>query len=223
MSESKRAGGRRARFALWAMAFLAPAGIGACETAPGFVAGSGNTLGTINYQGVNYTVQTDGAGNITRIVLDDGSSIDVNGANPTFNTADGGMFGFTNNGNGTVTVVFNLPGLGSGQINVNGPANARVKSFEANHDSSGSTTAASACAELAETCENISFFLEVVFPAIRSDVVDAIVHNQAGPDPLAQAIARPLVEAVVDGEINKALDFCAGVQLIALVGAPPCE
>ncbi len=222
MSDAKRVDGGRATFARCAMALLTVAGIGACDTAPGFIAGMGSTLGTINYQGVNYTVQTDASGKISRIILDDGSSIDINGANPTFNTPDGGMFGFTNNGNGTVTVVFNLPGLGSGQFNVNGPTNARVKGFEANHDSGG-TTAASACAELAETCENISFFLEVVFPIIRSDVIDAIVHNQAGSDPLAQTIARPLVEAAVDSEINKALNFCAGVQLIALVGAPPCD
>jgi hypothetical protein len=210
------------------MIVLAAVGGGACGLTGGFVPGTGNVVGTLSHEGVNYTLQKDGT--ISRVSTDAGSFFDVIAAGGTvnFTAATGETFNVANLGTGTLTITYNINDVGAGSLNVNGvPTSAKSKNSTASGggaivDGGSTPTASSACADLVETCENLSFFLEVIFPIIRTDVIEAIVESKT-KDPLAQFVVRPIVEAMVDGEVNKALNFCAGVQLIALVGSPPCD
>ena len=192
----------------------------ACQTTPTFVAGTGNTLGTLSHAGVDYQILTDGSGAISQIISSAGNTFDIaaDGSLSGVELPDGTTFGFVTNANGTITVSFsNSPQFGSGQLTVDpGNIGGRPKAADAarlhtafTEQGNGSSVL---CNRLVPACETISFFLEVVLPIVRDEIISHMVGNHSEL-PFADSIAG----GILDSYVNDALNHCAGIQLIALV------
>jgi hypothetical protein len=200
--------------------FVVPMLLFGCSTPPSYVPGTGNTLGTITDAERSYTYEYSGPD--SKVSTSEGGSfvVDASGNVTEIVGPSGAQLQFTHNTDGTITIFFDLPDWGAGQVTLTPDQSGRVKISEhVNAHSNGTDK----CADLVDMCESISFFLEVLFPTIREDIVAHITTQAAIQHQVPESVARIGVEFEVDAQINQVLEFCAGVQLIEVVGAPPCD
>jgi len=196
-----------------------------CQPLPSFLLGVGNLLGTLTHNGVSYQILTDGSGAVTQVISSNGNTFDI-GADGNLSgvtTPDGTTFGFVNNPDGTITITFsNSPQFGAGQFTVNpNGGGGSPKRFDSmplvelasltKLSTSQTDSSSVLCNRLVPLCENLEFFLEVIFPVIRDDVVARLAARH--PElPFADLAAG----ALVDNFVNDALNNCAGIGLLAL-------
>lgn len=187
----------------------------ACSTTPTFELGSGDLLGTLTAGGKTYQIFLDANDNPSRIVVSDGTVLNVaNGSLSMVTSPNGSTFGFTENADGTVTVNFNIAGVGSNSVTVDpNTAGARIKR--------GAATAftGNPCNQITQDCEAFLFFANVILPELI-DLAVAVISADTGEDP---GLVRIAVEIEVGSIIGPIKDFCSAWTTLVLVGLDPCE
>ncbi|MCA9255812.1 MAG: hypothetical protein KDA33_09250 [Phycisphaerales bacterium] len=185
----------------------------ACNTTPTFTPGSGTTFGTLGApDGLAFTMETDGADNLSRVRVSDGSSfaVDKDGQVTNWTAPDGSTYDFSYSGD-QVTVNFDIVDQGTGaatfDLGASGKSKLRLD------------TAADVnpfCERLSQLCAAIVQFLDSIVPVIVDQITDAIAADSLIP----RELIRIGVQAKVNEAVQPIYDFCAFWQLLVLVDNP---
>ncbi|HKQ46688.1 MAG TPA: hypothetical protein VJZ71_01315 [Phycisphaerae bacterium] len=184
-----------------------------CSTSPTFVPGSGNVIGSLSANGATYQILKDANGNLSRIVVSDGTTYDIaNGQINMVTTAGGSTFLFSPGANGDITLTFNIVGAGGDTVTFN-PDNAtgRSKRFDLAADGQ------SDCEQVTADCEEFLFLINFL-----PELIDVLVAFASEGDELAELVVRPVIESEINAIVKPIQDFCAAWSTLVLVDLDPC-
>lgn len=171
-----------------------------------FTPGTGSSLGTLSRGNESFNIQTDGSGNVSRVVSNLGGSFELDEAGHFTNitAADGSTLDFFAKGDGSFGVMLTDSELGTIHFDIPSGAIPTAKGF---NDRAGANIS---CGDISLLCQTARFVIEFFL----TDIVDEIVAEAVAQTGIPEFLVRPTVQAKINGYVKLIQDFCDGWDMI---------